>query len=119
MYTISKQFTFSASHQLENLPSNHPCRRLHGHNYRVELILQAKFLNDAGFVEDYRDLDAFKEFLDRTFDHRHLNDIIPQPTAERLAAYLYERAWPLCMAKLVAVRVSETEKTWAEYRPEE
>ncbi|HUM68046.1 MAG TPA: 6-carboxytetrahydropterin synthase, partial [Chloroflexota bacterium] len=39
MYTISKQFHFSASHQLNGLPLEHQCARLHGHNYEVELIL--------------------------------------------------------------------------------
>lgn len=117
MYTICKQFTFSASHHLEGLPADHPCSRDHGHNYVVEVELQADRLDDVHFVVDYRRLDFFKKFLDELVDHRNLNNYIDVTTAERLANYFYHwchNVWP----EVVAVRVSETPKTWAEYRPQ-
>jgi 6-pyruvoyltetrahydropterin/6-carboxytetrahydropterin synthase len=118
VYTITKQFSFSASHVLDHLPEGHLCARLHGHNYAVELVLEGLELNESGFVRDYLDLAPFKTFIDEKLDHRHLNDIVDGPTsAENLARFLYEFAhglWP----EVVAVRVSETLKTWAEYRPE-
>ena len=118
MFTISKQFHFSASHQLLGLPDDHQCSRLHGHNYVVEVELQGPSLNQHGFLRDYHDLGALKKWLDDTFDHRHLNDYfgdIPS-TAENLALCVYNwciELWP----ETTAVRVSETPKTWAEYRP--
>lgn len=116
MFTISKQFHFSASHILGDLPTSHPCARLHGHNYVVELILARAALNNFGFVVDYAELNQFKQILDTELDHRHLNDLFSAPpTAENLAYYLYQRAislWP----EVIAVRVSETPATWAEYR---
>ncbi|RWP82168.1 MAG: 6-carboxytetrahydropterin synthase QueD, partial [Mesorhizobium sp.] len=42
MFHISKEFHFSASHQLTSLPPNHQCARLHGHNYVVVVQLSAK-----------------------------------------------------------------------------
>ena len=39
MFSISKQFHFCASHIIEGVPEGHPCGRLHGHNYVVELVL--------------------------------------------------------------------------------
>jgi 6-pyruvoyltetrahydropterin/6-carboxytetrahydropterin synthase len=117
MYTITKQFSFSASHVLDHLPEGHPCARLHGHNYVVEIVLQSAELSADGFVRDYNELSGFKYFIDDKLDHRHLDDVIDGPsTAENLARYLYDIAkgmWP----EIVAVRVSETPKTWAEYRP--
>ncbi len=117
MFTIKKEFYFSASHIIEGLPDGHPCGRLHGHNYTVELILAAEILDKTGFVVDYGDLQPFKDIIDNELDHRHLNDIVPGPTsAENLAYYLFQRAkaiWP----QTVAVCVSETPKTRAEYRP--
>ncbi len=117
MYTITKQFSFSASHVLDHLPEGHPCARLHGHNYVVEVVLQSAELNGDGFVRDYRELASFKNFIDDKLDHRHVDDVIEGlSTAENLARFLYEFAvgmWP----EVVAVRVSETPKTWAEYRP--
>ncbi len=117
MYRISKRFSFCASHIIEGLPEGHQCGRLHGHNYEVELVLQAETLNSVGFVVDYGELKPFKAFIDETLDHRHLNDILPQTSAEALAAFLFRKAkalWP----ETIAVRVSETPKTWAEYREE-
>lgn len=117
MYTITKQFSFSASHQLDHLPEDHPCARLHGHNYVVEVVLQSVELDERGFVRDYGDLDMLKTFIDEELDHRHLEDVMDAPTtAENLARFLYDFAhglWP----EVMAMRVSETPKTWAEYRP--
>ena len=117
MYTIVKEYHFSASHQLFGLSDDHPCARLHGHNYIVEVELQSDTLNAAGFVRDYRELDALKDYIDDTFDHRHLNDVVGDDatTAERLAKHFYDWAhakWN----EVSAVRVRETPKTSAEYR---
>lgn len=124
MYTITKEFAFSASHQLAFLAiaqPDHQCARLHGHNYVVQVVLAAPTLNDDGFVQDYGELAPVKAYLDGVLDHRHLNDVLHSPdgrdtTAERLARLLFDRFAPQFPA-LVAVRVSETPKTWAEYRP--
>lgn len=118
MFRITKEFHFSASHQLKGLPAEHPCARLHGHNYVVEVELAAEALDENGFVRDYHELSVFKQYLDETFDHRHLNDVLGHDTvtAEWLARHLFD--W--CLERLPetsAVRVSETPKTWAEYRP--
>ena len=117
MFTIAKEFYFSASHILDTLPAEHPCARLHGHNYVVEIQLRSDELDEHGFVVDYGDLDAFRTIIDTELDHRHLNDVIPGPsTAENIAHYLYLRArdiWP----QVTAVRVRETPRTWAEYNP--
>lgn len=117
MYTITKRFEFSASHQLGGLPSTHQCARLHGHNYTVEVVLQSSALNRVGFVVDYGDLSLLKQYIGSTLDHRHLNDVFPfQTSAENIAKHLFDwcmERWP----QTVAVRVSETAKTWAEYRP--
>jgi 6-pyruvoyltetrahydropterin/6-carboxytetrahydropterin synthase len=118
VYEIAKTFEFSASHLLTTLPDSHPCSRLHGHNYAVTLMLGADQLDEHGFVIDYRGLAAFKEWIDTRFDHRHLNEFITQPTAEALAYFFYNRAAMLFPGKVVACRVSETPKTYAEYRPD-
>ena len=118
MYTIAKRFAFSASHMIGGLPAEHPCARLHGHNYEVEVILQAAELARVGFVRDYRELSELKASIDNTLDHRHLNKVFghDQTTAEVIAKWLYD--WcKTCWPEAATVRVSETPKTWAEYRP--
>lgn len=117
MFRISKEFHFSASHRLDHLAPDHQCARLHGHNYVVVVELASADLTAQGFVRDYHDLAPFKAYLDDHLDHRHLNDVLDVPsTAEHLARHLFDwcrSRWP----ETSAVRVSETPKTWAEYRP--
>lgn len=118
MYVIAKRFTFSASHVIGGLPAQHPCARLHGHNYEVEVVLQSTRLNSVGFVRDYRELSVLKEFIDENLDHRHLNEVLGhnRTTSEVVAEWIYD--W--CSARrpeVAAVRISETPKTWVEYRP--
>lgn len=135
MFAISKRFEFSASHVLQGLADpDHPCARLHGHNYAVEVELSCDDNNllPVGFVFDYRSLDPFKRWIDDTLDHRHLNDVVHfNPTAEQLATWLFGRVCDLLdlpdrttaldalgqlAAHVSAVRVFETSKTCAEYR---
>jgi 6-pyruvoyltetrahydropterin/6-carboxytetrahydropterin synthase len=117
LFEIRKQFSFSASHILKGLPEGHPCGRLHGHNYVIELVLRSESLDAVGFVRDYRALESFKRWVDDVLDHRHLNDSFPaagNPTAERLAKEIF-MLWKLQIPELCRVRVSETPKTWADY----
>lgn len=115
MFKISKQFAFSASHQLTGLGSDHPCARLHGHNYVVTVHLKSEQLNEVGFVKDYRELSIVKNYIDNLLDHRHLNDVIPgNPTAENIAHHLYS-IFKKEIPELYAVEVSETPKTSAIY----
>lgn len=118
MYYIRKKFSFSAAHHLEGLPPDHPCSRPHGHNYEVEVVLRSSLVSlTEKWVRDYRDLDEFKQWIDNEIDHRDLNEVFEgiQTTAEVLAArffYWCNDKWP----ETYAVLVSETPKTWAEYR---
>ena len=58
MYRIAKRFGFSASHVLHGLGDDHPCSRMHGHNYEIEVIAEADDLDGRGFVVDFRELDV-------------------------------------------------------------
>lgn len=117
--TISKEFAFSASHQLDGLPDDHQCARLHGHNYVARLTIEGE-VREPGFVVDYGELAPIKDWIDETLDHRHLNDVFDfNPTAENMAGHLADRAADLLASAgydnvtRVAVSLSETPKTWA------
>jgi 6-pyruvoyltetrahydropterin/6-carboxytetrahydropterin synthase len=114
---------------LDGLPDDHPCSRVHGHNYIAKLFFDANQLDSVGFVVDFRALDPFKKYIDGTFDHRHLNDVVPfNPTSEKLAEHLFGIACEMIndgtiplrsmnpTAHVTSCMVSETEKTRAEYQ---
>src|SRR2546429_2109860 len=90
MYTISKEFHWSAAHHLPHLPEGHKCRNHHGHNYLAELILSKESLDERSFVVDYGELDIFKQYINKHFDHQDLNEVLDIPTtAENIARHLY------------------------------
>lgn len=121
MYRIAKRFAFSASHVLEGLGDDHPCARLHGHNYEIDIVAESADLNPAGVVVDFRDLDDVGRWIDITLDHRHLNDVLEgPPSAEVIAQVIFN--WcrtnlrPEIAERITAVRAWETTRAYAEYR---
>jgi len=123
VFTISKEFAWSASHQLAGLPDDHQCARLHGHNYVLKVELRSSALDSVGFVLDYGELAPVKRLVDTELDHRHLNDVLDfNPTAERMAVWLWQRIVDELGPQLrqaqvttLAVHLSETPKTWASW----
>lgn len=114
MHTISKEFHFSASHQLLGLKNDHPCGRIHGHNYILKIFLRGE-PNKDGFVQDYNDLKPISDWVNNTLDHRHLNDIFDfQTSVENMCKYIYNLFKPE-FPLLVAVEMSETPKTNCRY----
>lgn len=118
-FVIAKRFGFAAAHHLDGLPTGHKCTRPHGHTYTVEIQLASERLDAAGFVADYAELEAVRSYIDTELDHRDLNEVLAvPPTCECIAEHFYR--WcreHLAIGHLVvAVRVSESPTTWAEYR---
>jgi 6-pyruvoyltetrahydropterin/6-carboxytetrahydropterin synthase len=107
---IGRSYRFESAHHLPRVPQGHRCRNLHGHNYRVEVVLRGK--PDArGFVKDFAEVDALVLPLVAELDHRLLNDVpgLENPTAEVIAAWFLDRI-PSCER----VRVYENDDCWAE-----
>lgn len=121
LYSMSKDYAFSIAHQLEGLPAEHQCARMHGHNIIVRVILHGK-LDDVGFIVDYGRLAGFGAYLDEHYDHRNLNEVVLfNPTAELMAAHLLDHVLIPMLFKMpewrrldrAEVAWSETPKSWA------
>ena len=94
VYEVSKDFLFSAAHQIRLHPGK--CERLHGHNWRVRIHARASSLNALGMVVDFADLQRMVAEIGSRFDHRNVNEVPPfdevNSTAENLARFFYEEA---------------------------
>ena len=114
---IYKEFTFEAAHRLPNVPEAHKCARLHGHSFRVRLVVTGDAPEPAGWVMDFGDLKArFKPLYDQ-LDHHYLNDIpgLENPTSENLARWIWKHLKPE-LPELSAVEIRETCTSGCIYR---
>lgn len=107
---IGRTYRFEAAHYLPRVPEGHRCRNLHGHNYRVTIVMRGT-LDTRGFVRDFAQIDAVVEPLLRQLDHRLLNDVegLENPTAEIIAAWFLNR-----ITDCERVCVYENDDSWAE-----
>ncbi len=106
---IYKQFTFEAAHLLPNAPPEHKCRRLHGHSYRVTVVVSAEVGAETGWVMDFSEIKAAFAACKDTLDHRYLNEIpgLENPTAEHIAIWIW-RQLKSRLPALSEIRIDET-----------
>ena len=126
IYEISKDFVFSAAHQIRFHGGK--CERLHGHNWRVRVHARASQLNRIGMVIDFADLQRLVAEVGARFDHQNVNEVPPfdeeNTTAELLARFFYvETARRLAgldggRVTVSRVEVWENEGSLAVYREE-
>lgn len=86
---VSKDFTFSSAHFLTKYYGK--CENMHGHNYKLRVTVEGD-VQSNGLVIDFVVLKRIvkKHILD-VIDHKLLNDIIDNPSAERLAVWIWRR----------------------------
>lgn len=118
-YRCSKTFRFAAAHALTQLPSDHKCHNLHGHNYEVTVTLEWMRLH-LGMVVDFGEISEWwKSDMAPLFDHRNLNEVPElsgiELTAECLARVIFDAAKQRWGHMVYAVRVQETPTCYAEY----
>ena len=98
---LEKTFRFEAAHWLPYVPEGHKCGRMHGHSFRVTVVVEGEVKEDSGWVMDYGIIkDAFAP-LEQQLDHHLLNEIegLENPTSEVLSKW----KWQLRKHVLVAV----------------
>jgi 6-pyruvoyltetrahydropterin/6-carboxytetrahydropterin synthase len=114
---LTKQFHFEAAHDLPTFPPDHKCRRLHGHSFRFDVIVEGEVDPAKGYLIDYGDITRAAEPLVRRLDHHYLNEIegLGNPTSEMIAKWIWDRL-KLELPELTAVVVYETCTSSCEYR---
>jgi 6-pyruvoyltetrahydropterin/6-carboxytetrahydropterin synthase len=92
MWEISTETVVAAAHRLRNTPGEG--ERLHGHNWRIRAVIQARALDVTGWVLDFNHVASVLRALVEPYEHVFLNEIPPfddlNPTAENLARIVAE-----------------------------
>jgi len=116
---LSKSFHFEAAHDLPTFPDGHKCRRLHGHSFRFDVIVEGEVDPAKDYLIDYGDIRKAGEPIVRQLDHYYLNEVegLSNPTSEVLAKWIYDKLKP-ALPNLTAIVVHETCTSTCEYRGE-
>ncbi len=118
---IMIQMDFSSAHALRGYHGK--CENTHGHNYKVEVYVRGKELNDIGLLIDFKDLKAAtKETVDY-LDHKNINELPPfdkelNPSAEELAGFFFHEVGRQVnneRVEVYKVRIWETDTCAATY----
>jgi 6-pyruvoyltetrahydropterin/6-carboxytetrahydropterin synthase len=93
------------------LPGHPKCGQLHGHTYKVEVVLEGEIKD--GMLIDFSDMKrAVNDILNR-YDHKSLNDFLEYPTVENICLMLhgeFQKVLPFAFT----IRVWEGDGKWAE-----
>ena len=92
MYEVKIISDFAAAHNLRNFRGR--CENLHGHNWKVEVVVRGDRLDESGVLVDFAEVkQATKEVLQQV-DHHYLNDLPffqeQNPSSENIARFLFE-----------------------------
>lgn len=120
MYEIRIEDRFSAAHLLRNYHGK--CEALHGHNWKVEVVVLSNSLDEGGMVLDFKILKESTRTVLETLDHKYLNEVPDflemNPSSENIARYVFDRVKPVLKEHRVflkRVTVWESETACASY----
>jgi len=121
-FEISTTRIFSAAHALRLYDGS--LEPVHGHNWRVQVTVAAEKLDAIGVVMDFHELERLVDLILAPLHNRHLNEVPPfarelNPSAENVALYVGRSLRLPNPARLVSVKVWETDTNSATYRPPE
>lgn len=145
MYTVKTRVSFEAAHRLYDVVTySSECRdNLHGHSYKVEVVVGTDYLSSAGMVIDFKLLKKLiKDVIEDKYDHSCIlrkSDPIAavieenckkvilvdeSPTAEWMAKEFYDMIQAeihiyASDVHVISVGVQETENNIGYYLPEE
>ena len=98
---------------------------MHGHNYRIQVVVRGESLDSTGMLADFVELKRVLRDICEPMDHVFLNDKEPfielNPSAENMARYICERMQRELRqpnpVEVAEVKVWETDIQSATYRP--
>jgi 6-pyruvoyltetrahydropterin/6-carboxytetrahydropterin synthase len=112
MFEVTVEQTFSAGHALRNYKGK--CENVHGHNFKVQVVIEGERLDQTGLLVDFIDVKQSMRSIIERLDHVFLNDVAPfdvkNPSAENIAEYFYYEMVSFLKSE-VPIRIREV-KVW-------
>ena len=91
MFELRVVTRFAAAHRLTMVGEK--CENLHVHNWKIEVYVQGKALDEGGVLVDFGIIKRHVRDLMETLDHKFLNDLKyfqngTPPSSENIACYV-------------------------------
>lgn len=91
MFELKVVTHFAAAHQLRMVADK--CENMHGHNWKIEVYVAGKELNQAGVLVDFGEIKSHVADIIKTLDHKFLNELDcfqddTPPSSENIAQYV-------------------------------
>jgi len=118
MYSIRVEVRFSALHQLAL--SDGSREPLHGHDWVAHVTCRAEQLDASGMVADFEDVRRRCQVVVQRLHYTNLNEhpvFAGQPTAERVAKWIFDELHGGGLSCTQAVEVEELPGCRASYAP--
>jgi 6-pyruvoyltetrahydropterin/6-carboxytetrahydropterin synthase len=120
MFKIKVVTQFSAAHFLRNYKGK--CESMHGHNWKVEVLVSRQEPDSLGMVMDFSNLKKITQATLEELDHHQLDNIEyfkkHNPSSEEIARYIFNKLKKEISERdcqLEEVRVWETDSSCAAY----
>ena len=121
MYTLTTMVEFSSAHTL--VGHSGPCKKMHGHNWKVEVEITGEKLDKIGMVVDFKEIRKATNLIVDELDHEFLNNLEPfsedNPTAENIARYIFTKLseeFSNKNVKVNSIKLWETDKSAVSYK---
>jgi len=92
VYELKIVSHMAAAHQLRNFHGK--CENLHGHNWKIEVYVTGKDLEENGILVDFRQIKQATQEVINELDHRFLNDLQyfkeVNPSSENIARHIFD-----------------------------
>ena len=112
---LTRIFHFDAAHHLPGYKGL--CKNVHGHTWQVTYTVEGERDNKTGMIIDFGILHEIEAIILGGLDHTDLNKLLPNPTAENIAEWIFVHLENLLFPKinLVEVQVWESSSSCAVY----
>lgn len=119
MYEVMIKTEFASAHNLRNYKG--ACEILHGHNWKVDIIVETEELDEQGLAVDFNLLREKTGRIIDELDHRYLNQLdafsVKNPSSENIARHIFDKIKTDLgqSARVKKVTVWETDNAAASY----
>ncbi|MDI6688725.1 MAG: 6-carboxytetrahydropterin synthase QueD [Desulfobacterales bacterium] len=121
MFELKVITSFAAAHRLKMVAKK--CESMHGHNWKIEVCVESKRLNNAGIVIDFGEIKKQVAEITGKLDHCVLNELDcfrnNNPSSENIALYIANELQATIKnndIKVTSVTAWESEDACATYK---